>query len=69
MTPAQRRKWFKAQFGVLPDELRSWEAINTDLKETWAMQHRLQVEVEQFHRVHNIWSAVMYYDTATRGKK
>lgn len=61
-------KWFKAQFGKLPRQLRSYNEINKDLAAANEKVYHLKKEMEQQQDLEGKFTAALYTMNAARKK-
>jgi hypothetical protein len=64
----QFNKWFKAQFGKLPEEIRPQHLILQDLIEFKKKVAELERELYEQRRIHYSWEAATYSRNASEKK-
>lgn len=61
-------KWFKAQFGRTPEEMRAQHAILEDLISAKKKVAELERELYEQRRIHYSWEAALYTYNAAEKK-
>jgi hypothetical protein len=64
----QFKKWFKAQFGNLPEDLRPQHEILQDLIEARKKVSSLERELYEQRRIHYSWQSASYSMKASEKK-
>jgi hypothetical protein len=61
-------KWFRAQFGNTPEDLRPQHEILKDLAKAGERIAQLERELKEYRRIHYSWEAALYSKNAGENK-
>lgn len=65
---SQFEKWFREQFGKLPEDFRDFGQMHDDLRSAKALVHKLEREISWHDRVSTEYRAASYAKNAAQKK-